>query len=111
MVGGARRCGLGRRLCAVDASEFPPHYGLDHEFEVGTDEFLDTMAGAAGVPFSRGNSLELLNNGDEFYPAMLEAIRGRNASITIEAYIYWAGEIGLTFARALAGAGAARRAR
>jgi cardiolipin synthase len=33
---------------------------------------------------------------------MLEAITGARRSITIEAYIYWAGEIGLVFARALA---------
>jgi len=63
------------------------------------------MAGAAGVPFLSGNSLKLLNNGDRFYPAMLEAIEQAKYSITIEAYIYWAGEIGMTFARALAAAG------
>jgi len=33
---------------------------------------------------------------------MLEAIEGARHSITIEAYIYWAGEIGLLFADALA---------
>jgi cardiolipin synthase len=49
-----------------------------------------------------GNSLEILNNGVEFYPAMLRDIMRAELSITIEAYIYWAGEIGLEFARALA---------
>ena len=52
------------------------------------------MAGATGVPFAPGNRLDILNNGDAFYPAMLEAIRSAELSITIEAYIYWAGEIG-----------------
>ena len=33
---------------------------------------------------------------------MLEAIRGARRSITIEAYIYWRGEIGLEFAQAIA---------
>ena len=37
-----------------------------------------------------------------FYPAMLKAVAEAEASITIEAYIYWAGDIGLEFARALA---------
>ena len=46
--------------------------------------------------------MELLNNGDAFYPRMLEAIEDADVSITIEAYIYWAGEIGLRFGRALA---------
>ena len=84
--------------------EFAPQYGLDHDLEVGSDAFLDTMAGAAGIPFFTGNSIELLNNGDRFYPSMLDAIDRAERSITIEAYIYWAGQIGLTFASALAAA-------
>lgn len=80
----------------------PPRYGLDHEFSIDSNEFLDTIAGASGVPFVEGNAVELLNNGDAFYPRMLEAIGRAQASITIEAYIYWAGEVGLLFARSLA---------
>ena len=49
-----------------------------------------------------GNRVELLNNGDAFYPRMLAAIERASTSITIEAYIYWAGEIGQQFATALA---------
>jgi cardiolipin synthase len=82
--------------------EVPPRVGLDHEFAVDDKEFLTTMAGATGVPFFEGNALEILNNGDAFYPGMLKAIAEAEASITIEAYIYWAGDIGLEFARALA---------
>jgi cardiolipin synthase len=55
-----------------------------------------------GVTFLDGNRVDLLNNGDEFYPAMLRAIESAEHSITIEAYIYWAGAIGLQFANALA---------
>lgn len=80
----------------------PPQYGLDHEFSVDAPEFITTVAGSSGVPFLTGNTIELLNNGDAFYPRMLEAIQEAQATITIEAYIYWAGEIGLQFARALA---------
>ena len=82
--------------------EAPPRYGLDHEFEVDSPEFMTTIAGATGIPFTRGNRIVLLNNGDEFYPAMLRAIASAQTSITIEAYIYWEGEIGRTFAKALA---------
>ena len=92
-------------VCALATpAEFPPQYGLDHHLEVGSAEFLDTMAGAAGIPFLEGNSLTLLNNGDRFYPAMLDAIDRAERSITVEAYIYWNGEIGLQFGRALAAA-------
>jgi cardiolipin synthase A/B len=48
----------------------------------------------------------VLNNGDRFYPAMLRDIELAEHSIVIEAYIYWAGDIGLTFAKALAAAAA-----
>lgn len=90
-------------LCSLSTPvEFPPQFGLDHGLEVGSQDFLDTVVGAVGVPFAPGNSLDLLNNGDRFYPSMLAAIRAAERSITIEAYIYWAGEIGATFARALA---------
>jgi cardiolipin synthase len=92
-------------VCSLSTQfEFPPQYGLDHGLTVADPEFLNTMAGAAGVPFASGNTLELLNNGDCFYPSMMKAIEQAKHSITIEAYIYWAGEIGMAFARALADA-------
>jgi cardiolipin synthase len=82
--------------------EHPPRFGLDHEFPVDSQEFLDTIAGSTGTPFSEGNQVEILNNGDEFYPSMMAAIDGARQSITIEAYIYWAGSIGEEFAELLA---------
>jgi len=86
----------------ITPTEASARYGLDHRFAVGSKEFLNTITGATGVPFTGGNRLEVLNNGDEFYPAMLDAIDAAEVSVTIEAYIYWAGAIGLDFARALA---------
>jgi cardiolipin synthase A/B len=86
----------------IAPDEFSPVYGLDHEFGVESDEFLRTVSGATGMVFIAGNKIALMNNGDEFYPAMLEAIDRAEASVTIEAYIYWAGDIGRRFARALA---------
>jgi cardiolipin synthase A/B len=86
----------------IAPSAAPPRFGLDHEFAVDSEEFLGTIAGASGAPFLEGNSVELLNNGDVFYPRMLQTIEAAQVSIAIEAYIYWAGEIGLLFAEALA---------
>jgi cardiolipin synthase len=85
-------------------SEFPPRYGLDHAFSVADEQFVETMSGATGHGPLPGNRITLLNNGDEFYPSMLEAIEGAEVSITIEAYIYWAGDIGRRVATALADA-------
>ena len=86
----------------IAPAALPPRFGLDHDLSIESNEFLDTIAGASGVPFVEGNAVELLNNGDAFYPRMLEAIEGAHASITIEAYVYWAGEVGLLFACSLA---------
>jgi cardiolipin synthase len=82
--------------------EEEPKYGLDHEFSIDSNEFLPSMIGATNTPFSPNNSIDIFNNGDEFYPAMLAEIKRARNSITIEAYIYWAGDIGRRFAEALA---------
>jgi cardiolipin synthase len=77
-------------------------FAVDHEMAADSPAFLDSMEGSTGVPLMGGNLVTILNNGDEFYPSMLEAIRSARRSITIEAYIYWRGEIGLEFAEAIA---------
>src|SRR5213075_3198940 len=41
-----------------------------------------------------GNRVEILTNGDTFYPAMLQAIRGASETINMECYIFKKGEIG-----------------
>jgi len=82
--------------------EQPPAYGLDHETTVSSPAFLPSVVGLNGMPMIEGNRVRLLNNGDEFYPAMLSAIRGASQSVTIEAYIYWDGQVGMEFANALA---------
>ncbi|MEP7341844.1 MAG: phospholipase D-like domain-containing protein, partial [Acidobacteriota bacterium] len=82
--------------------EESPNYGLNHDFAIESAEFLSTISGATDTPFQAGNKIEIYNNGDQFYPPMLDAIRQARSSVTIEAYIYWAGEIGKKFAEALA---------
>jgi cardiolipin synthase len=87
-------------LFAPDDTE--PVYGLDHDFAVDSEEFLPTMMGATDTPVSSGNQITILNNGVEFYPAMLADIQAAQRTITMEAYIYWEGEVGKQFADALA---------
>lgn len=95
--------GLWAFICfLLTPSERAPQYGLDHDVGVDDPRFLTTTSGITGAVLTDGNAIELYNNGDEFYPAMLRAIERAERSITIEGYIYWAGEIGLEFARALA---------
>ncbi len=80
----------------------PAVYALEPDFDSDSAEFRDTMTGATGMPLVEGNRVEILNNGDQFYPAMLEAIESSHLSITMEQYIFWNGEVGKRFAEALA---------
>jgi cardiolipin synthase len=52
-------------------------------------------------PLLAGNCVEPLVNGDEAYPAMLDAIGQARRSISLMTYIFDRDEAGLTFARAL----------
>jgi cardiolipin synthase len=52
-------------------------------------------------PLLPGNLIEPLVNGDEAYPAMLEAIGQARRSLSFVTYIFDRDEIGLVFARAL----------
>jgi cardiolipin synthase A/B len=81
--------------------ERPPTYGLDHGLTVDAPGFFESIVGLTGFPFAGGNQVTILNNGNAFFPAMLDAIRQAQQSITIEAFIYWHGEIGMAFAKAL----------
>ena len=48
-----------------------------------------------------GNKIELLQDGDAYFPAMLAAIRGAKKTINFQAYIVYSDEIGWTFRDAL----------
>ncbi|MGY6534711.1 MAG: cardiolipin synthase [Pararhodobacter sp.] len=64
-------------------------------------DFRRTLAGLYGSNLIDGNQIETLSNGDAIFPAMLEAIRGAQSSITFETYVYWSGGIAQQFAQAL----------
>jgi cardiolipin synthase A/B len=63
--------------------------------------FYRAMGIALGPSIVGGNDVKALFNGDEIFPSMLAAIAGAKKTITMETYIYWAGEIGTKFAVAL----------
>ncbi len=54
-----------------------------------------------GTPFTEGNSITVLRNGDEIFPAMLEAIRGAEKTVDLMTFVYWKGDIAEEFARAM----------
>ncbi len=73
-----------------------------HRHAVSDPAFEREMSVMLGPAILPGNRVTALQNGDEIFPAMLQAIRGARTSITFETYIYWSGEIGKEFTHALA---------
>ena len=60
-----------------------------------------TLEGIIGVPMTEGNDVEILRNGDQIFPVMLEAIAAAQHTIDFLTFVYWRGEIGTRFADAL----------
>jgi len=80
----------------------PMRYHMRHQFGVRDLAFLQTMHALTGAALSEGNHVQVLKNGVEIFPSMLSAIRNAKKTINLEFYIYWDGEVGRTFAEALA---------
>ncbi len=76
-------------------------YRIEHLFSVGEDQFLRSMTSLLPPAALGGSKLTTFTNGDEIFPAMLDAIRSAQHSITFETFVYWQGEIGRQFAEAL----------
>ena len=72
-----------------------------HRYGIDDPQFrreLGVLLGPAMIP---GNRITNLENGDQIFPPMLEAITAAKKTITFETYIYWSGDIGRKFADAL----------
>ena len=69
---------------------------------VRLEEALPSIAGLTGSPILAGNRVEILQNGDEFFPALLEDIAAARETIHMETYVWWKGEICQRIAEALA---------
>ncbi|WP_459546769.1 phospholipase D-like domain-containing protein [Nocardia sp. X0981] len=55
-----------------------------------------------GVAATEGNTLVALRNGDEIFPAMLDAIHSARHTVDMMTFVYWQGDIAHRFAHALA---------
>jgi cardiolipin synthase len=62
------------------------------------------VAALVGADLSRGNTYDVLTNGDQIFPPMLEAIENAKRRISFEAFVYETSEIGNRFTTALEGA-------
>jgi cardiolipin synthase len=76
------------------AYHYEPSYGVaSPQFE----QLLEAQVGR----LPGGNRATLLNNGDGFFPAILEAIRAAKASVNIELYIFAKGKMAEQFVEVL----------
>lgn len=72
-------------------------YKLDHTFAVRDPEFIGSAL-ALGNPVALGGSkIQVLLNGDEYFPAMLEAIRDARHTVNFESYIMKSDTVGRQF--------------
>jgi cardiolipin synthase len=70
-------------------------------YPITSPQFLRSMGALLGPALRPGNTVEDLQNGDQIFPSMLEAIRSARRTVSFETYIYWSGVIGRRFADAL----------
>lgn len=84
---------LGRRPTELVTTRVP---------SVREDAFLQAMSGTVNAPLTKGGSATMLNNGDAFFPAMLEAFAAAKQTIDFFVYIWEPGEASGLIANALA---------
>ncbi|MCD0481170.1 phospholipase D-like domain-containing protein [Streptacidiphilus sp. ASG 303] len=55
-----------------------------------------------GIAATEGNAVRPLRNGDQIFPAMLDAVRGARRTVDMMTFVYWRGDIARQFAQELA---------
>jgi cardiolipin synthase len=69
---------------------------------VGEPSFIPTVEAYTSAPIVPGNTVELLLNGEQIFPALVAAIRGARHTITYGQYFYEDGAVAREIASALA---------
>jgi cardiolipin synthase len=88
-------------LLAPGCAAVHPHLVLP-EVRLGEPSFFPTMEAYASSPIVGGNAITILLNGEEIFPAMLDAIRSAEKTITYAQYFYEDGPVAREMAEALA---------
>ena len=86
-----------------------PRAPADLDRELGPDrarfvEHARVVSRVTGWPLLVGNAIELLHDGDEAYPAMLEGIAAAERSVSLASYIFEGKGVGREFVDALGAA-------
>ncbi|MBC8721999.1 cardiolipin synthase [Paraburkholderia sp. 31.1] len=89
-------------IANLSSGEKKIEHRIERLYKSEDPQFLRSMGLLLGPPVVPGNRFEMLLNGDQIFPSMLDGIRSARETITFETFIYWSGEIGGQIARALA---------
>lgn len=76
-------------------------YPLAHSFSTSDPAFFGSAHALGDPPPLEGNAIQLLQNGDQIFPAMLEAIRSAKESVNFEAFLFNSDAVGDQFREAL----------
>ena len=82
----------------------PSTVRLDSTVSIEDDRFPEYASAVTASPPTQGDRYEMLLNGDQIYPAMLDAIRAARQRVNFLTYIYSPGEVAGLFTDALADA-------
>src|SRR5947208_10677197 len=88
-------------LCIFLIRRHTLEYHLEHTFAISDPEFFGSALALSDPVPIESNAIEVLQNGDEYFPAMLEAIRAAKKTVNFEAYIVYSDEVGRAFCEAL----------
>jgi phosphatidylserine/phosphatidylglycerophosphate/cardiolipin synthase-like enzyme len=83
---------VGRQAKKLSRDRFVP---------IASDDFISTVARLANEPVTSGGEIEILNNGDEFYPKLLHDIRSAKIAISMTVYIWEPGRTSSEIFKAL----------
>ncbi len=75
-------------------------FSVGFEADPGSEKFVDYTSSLLNSTVFKGGKVTLLQNGDAFFPAMLEAIRNAKDSVNFEVYIFEPDEVGRRFMEA-----------
>jgi cardiolipin synthase A/B len=78
-----------------------PHLALP-DVSLGEPSFFPTLEAHAGAPIVGGNAVEILLNGEQIFPSLMEAVRSARRTITYAQYFYEDGPVARDLAEALA---------
>ena len=77
-----------------------PHLNVKNVGDFST--LLPSIIGLTQSSLDSGNKIQLLENGDQFFPLLLRDIAAAKESVHVESYIWWKGQICDQLAHALA---------